>query len=75
MTSDVVKLQLAWLEQGLAEYEAQLRIQDYLDAGLDPELAAAAANAELHKNDITDLYTRVERLERLVTLLLESRER
>jgi len=75
MTSDLVKLQLAWLEQGLVEYEAQLRIQDYLDAGLDPELAAAAANAELHKNEIADLYARIERLERLVASLLESRER
>jgi hypothetical protein len=75
MTSDLVKLQLAWLEQGLAEYEAQLRMQDYLDAGLDPKLAAAAANAELHQDEIADLYARVERLERLVAMLIEARER
>ncbi len=74
MTSDLVKLQLAWLEQGLAEYEAQLRMQDYLDAGLDPKLAAAAANAELHQDEIADLYARVERLEKLVAMLIEAKE-
>jgi len=75
MTSDLVKLQLAWLEQGMVEYEAQLRVQEYLDAGLDPKLAAAVANAELHEDEVSDLYARVERLERLVAMLIEIRER
>lgn len=74
MTSDLVKLQLAWLEQGMTEFESHVRMQSYIDSGMNPQLAAAAASAELHQDDIADLYTRVEHLEKLVAMLIENRE-
>jgi hypothetical protein len=67
-----MKLQLAWLDQGLDEFETQLRIQSYLEAGLDPDLAAVAVTAELYLDEMRDLRERIEQLERTVILLTEK---
>jgi hypothetical protein len=67
--SELMKLQLAWLDQGLDEFEAELRLQSYLDAGFDPDLAAAAVSAELHVDEVRELRARIEQLERTVVLL------
>jgi hypothetical protein len=75
ISSALLKLQLAWLDQGLDEFESQIRLQSYLDAGLDPELAAAAVGAELHMDQMTELRERVEQLEYTVALLTEQFER
>jgi hypothetical protein len=64
-----MELQLAWLSNGLDEYEAQLRIESYLNAGLDPDMAAGAVAAERYQDEVDDLRLRVEYLERIVTLL------
>ena len=74
MSSELMKLQLAWLEQGMEEFEAHVRIQSYLEAGLDPDLAAAAVAAELHLDEVRELRERVELLERTVTLLATKLE-
>jgi hypothetical protein len=70
----LVKLQLAWLDQNLDEFEAQIRLQSYLEAGFDPDLAAAAASAEIHLDEMIELRERVEQLEQIVTLLAEKLE-
>jgi uncharacterized protein YceH (UPF0502 family) len=69
---DLIKLQLAWLDQGLDEFESQIRLQSYLEAGLDPDLAAAAVSAEIHQDVIVELRERVEQLEQTVTVLTEK---
>jgi hypothetical protein len=71
-SSDLIKLQLAWLDQGLDEFESQIRLQSYLDAGLDPDLAAAAVSAEIHQDVIVDLRERVAQLEQTITVLTEK---
>jgi hypothetical protein len=71
MQSELMKLQLAWLDQGLDEFEAQVRLQSYLEAGFEPDLAAAVASAEIHLDEVMELRKRVERLEQIVTLLME----
>ena len=73
-STELMKLQLAWLDQGLDEFESQIRLQSYLDAGLEPDLAAAAVSAELHQDMIVDLHERVDHLERAVMLLVEKLE-
>lgn len=70
-SSELMKLQLAWLDQGMDEFETQLRIQSYLEAGLDPDLAAAAVSAELYLDEVRELRERVEQLELEVMLLTE----
>ena len=70
--SDSIKLQLAWLDQGLDEFESQIRLQSYLEAGLDPDLAAAAVSAEIHQDVIVELRERVALLEQTVTILTEK---
>ena len=70
VSSDLVKMHLAWLEQGLDEYEAQLRLQSYLEAGFDPEMAAAAVNFELHMDQVVMLRERVDELEEKVAWLV-----
>lgn len=70
--SDLIKLQLAWLDQGLDEFESQIRLQSYLEAGLDPDLAAAAVSAEIHQDVIVELRERVAQLEETVTILTEK---
>lgn len=74
MSSELVKLQLAWLDQGMDELEAQVRFQSYLEAGFDPDLAAAVTSVEIHMDEIKDLRERVEQLEQAVTLLVEKLE-
>jgi hypothetical protein len=74
VSSELMKLQLAWLDQGLDEFESQIRLQSYLEAGFDPELAAAAVSAELHIDTLKELHGRVEQLERMVALLRERFE-
>jgi hypothetical protein len=74
VSSELVKLQLAWLDQNLDELEAQIRLQSYLEAGFDPDLAAAAASAEIHLDEMIELRERVEQLEQIVTLLAEKLE-
>jgi hypothetical protein len=71
-SSELMKLQLAWLDQGLDEFETQLRIQSYLEAGLDPDLAAVAVTAELYLDEMRDLRERIEQLERTVMQLTET---
>ena len=71
MSLELIQLQLAWLERELEEYQAQIRLQSYLDAGFDPDLAAATVNAELHSDKLEELQSRVEALERLVAMLAE----
>lgn len=70
--SELVKLQLAWLDQNMDEFEAQVRLQSYLEAGFDPDLAAAVASAEIHLNEVMELRERVEQLERKVSSLMEK---
>lgn len=70
-SSELMKLQLAWLDQGMDEFETQLRIQSYLEAGLDPDLAAAAVSAELYLDEVRELRERLEQLELEVMLLTE----
>jgi hypothetical protein len=74
-SSELMRLQLAWLDQGMDEFEAHIRLQSYLEAGFDPDLAAAAASAEIHLNEVLELRGRVEQLERMVTLLVEKLEK
>lgn len=74
VSSELVKLQLAWLDQGMDEYEAQARLQFYLEAGFEPELAAAVASAELHLDEVIELRERVEKLERTVVFLTRKLE-
>ncbi len=74
VSSELVKLQLAWLDQGMDEYEAQARLQSYLEAGFEPELAAAVASAELHLDEVIELRERVEKLERTVAVLTRKLE-
>jgi hypothetical protein len=62
-------LQLAWLDEGLDQFESQLRLQSYLAEGLDPELAAAAFSAELHMDEMAELRERVEQLEQKMASL------
>ncbi len=71
VSSELVKLQLAWLDQGLDEFEAQLRLQSYLEAGYDPEMAAAAVNFELHMEEVVVLRERVAELEQKIASLEE----
>jgi hypothetical protein len=66
-----MKLQLAWLDQGLDEFESQLRLQSYLEAGFDPDLAAAAINAERYLDELRELHGRVEQLEKMLAALVE----
>ncbi len=68
---EFVKLQLAWLEQGLDEFEAHMRMQSYLDAGFDPDMAAAAASFEQHVDEFAELQERVAELEQMVAQLME----
>jgi hypothetical protein len=70
-SSELMRLQLAWLDQGMDEFESQMRLESYLEAGFDPDLAAAAVSAELHLDEMEKLRDRVERLERTVELLTE----
>jgi hypothetical protein len=56
------------------EYEAQARLQSYLEAGFEPELAAAVASAELHLDEVIELRERVEKLERTVAVLTRKLE-
>lgn len=74
VSSELMKLQLAWLDQGLDEFESQIRLQSYLEAGLDPDLAAAAVSAEIYLDEIAELRERIEQLERTVALLMEKLE-
>jgi hypothetical protein len=69
-----MKLQLAWLDQGLDEYETQIRLQSFLEAGLEPDLAAAAVSAEIYLDEIAELRERVDQLEQVITLLVEKLE-
>ena len=69
-----MRLQLAWLDQGLDEYENQLRIESYLEAGLDPDLAVAAVTAELYLDEVRELRNRVEQLEQIVASLTTETE-
>jgi hypothetical protein len=71
-SSELMRLQLAWLDQGLDEYESQFRLEYYLDVGFDPDLAAAAVSAELHLDEVRELRGRIEQLERTVELLTEQ---
>jgi hypothetical protein len=71
-SSELLRLQLAWLDQGLDEYESQFRLEYYLDVGFDPDLAAAAVSAELHLDEVRELRGRIEQLERKVELLTEQ---
>jgi hypothetical protein len=73
-SSELLRLQLAWLDQGLDEYESQFRLEYYLDVGFDPDLAAAAVSAELHLDEVRELRGRIEQLERTVALLTEQLE-
>ena len=74
MSSDLMKLQLAWLDQGLDEYETQIRLQSFLEAGLEPDLAAAAVSAEIYLDEIAELRERIDQLEQAITLLVEKLE-
>jgi hypothetical protein len=58
-----MKLQLAWLDQGMDDLESQVRLESYLEAGLDPELAAAAVSVELYQDEVRDLRERITHLE------------
>jgi hypothetical protein len=69
-----MRLQLAWLDQSLDEFEAQVRLRSYLEAGFEPDLAAAVASAEIHLGEMMELRERVEQLEQIVTLLVEKLE-
>jgi hypothetical protein len=73
-SSELMKLQLAWLDQGLDDYESQFRLEYYLDAGFDPDLAAAAVSAELHLDEVRELRGRIEQLEQAVALLADQLE-
>jgi len=73
-SSQLMRLQLAWLDQGLDEYESQFRLEYYLDVGFDPDLAAAAVSAELHLDAVRELRGRIEQLEQTVALLTEQLE-
>lgn len=73
-SSELMRVQLAWLNQGLDEYESQFRLEYYLDVGFDPDLAAAAVSAELHLDEVRELRGRIEQLERTVELLTEQLE-
>ncbi len=73
--SELMKLQLAWLDQGLNQFESQIRLQSYLEAGFDPELAAATASVELHGDELKELRVRVEQLERTLARLTERFEK
>jgi hypothetical protein len=73
-SSELMKLQLAWLEQGLDEFESHIRLQSYLEVGLDPDLAAAAVSADIHMDDLAELRERVEDLEQVVALLMQKLE-
>lgn len=74
MSSELMKLQLAWLDQGLDEYETQIRLQAFLEAGLEPDLAAAAVSAEIYLDEIAELRERVDQLEQAITLLVKKLE-
>lgn len=74
MLSELMKLQLAWLDQNMDELEAQVRLQSYLEAGFDPDLAAAVASAEIHLHELSDLRKRVEHLEQVVEQVVEKLE-
>ncbi len=74
VSSELMKLQLAWLDQGLDEFESQIRLQSYLEAGLDPDLAAAAVSAEIYLDEIAELRERIEQLEQTVALLMAKLE-
>jgi hypothetical protein len=74
MFSELMKLQLAWLDQNMDELEAQVRLQSYLEAGFDPDLAAAVASAEIHLQELRDLRKRVEHLEQVVEQVVEKLE-
>ena len=74
-SSDLMRLQLAWLDQGLDEYETQLRIESYLEAGLDHDLAVAAVTAELYLDEVRELRNRVEQLEQTVASLTAETEK
>jgi hypothetical protein len=74
VSSDLIKVQLAWLDQGLDEFESQIRLQSYLEAGLDPELAAAAVSAEFYLDEMRNLRERVEQLEQTLTLLTDRQQ-
>lgn len=74
VSSELMKLQLVWLEQGLEEFESQIRLQSYLEAGFDPDLAAAAVSAELHLDEVRELRARVDDLERTVVQLTDKLE-
>jgi 3-deoxy-D-manno-octulosonic acid (KDO) 8-phosphate synthase len=67
-----MRVQLAWLDQSMDEFEAQLRLQVYLEAGFDPELAAAAASAEIHLDEMNELRARIEHLEQTVSMILDK---
>lgn len=73
-SSELMKLQLAWLDQGLDEFEAQMRIESYLEAGLNPDLAAAAVSAELYMDEVEQLRERVAQLEKIVASLTTDLE-
>ena len=74
IASDLMKLQLAMLDQDMDELEAHIRLQTYIDAGLEPELAAAAASVDIHLDEMSELRVRVEQLERTVVLLAQRVE-
>ncbi len=71
-SSELMRVQLAWLDQSMDEFEAHLRLQVYLEAGLDPDLAAAAASAEIHIDEVNDLRIRIEHLEQTMSLILDK---
>jgi flagellar basal body P-ring protein FlgI len=69
-----MKIQLAWLDQNLDEFEAQVRLQAYLEAGFDPDVAAAVASATIHLEELKELRSRVEHLEWVVEAVVEKLE-
>jgi len=69
VSSELVKLQLAWLDQGLDDFEAQVRLQSYIDAGYDPEMAAAVVNFELHMEKVVVLRERMDEMEQKIAWL------
>ena len=74
VSSELMRVQLAWLDQGMDEFEAHIRLQIYLEAGLDPEMAAAAASAEIHIDEMNELRERIDFLEQTVSLILDKLE-
>ncbi len=74
VSSELMRVQLAWLDQAMDEFEAHIRLQIYLEAGLDPEMAAAAPSADLPIDEMNELRERIDFLEQTVSLILDKLE-